>query len=311
MSAPTLEERLALFAQANGFVGKGPISVGLVVTEHAREMGLPLDPDQLLTDSGGQVRGLGRATVQAILKRNGVDRQLASEAGRTSRGSIEKMRLYVGFLNGEAQAGAVDLDVIEKFWMGKVGEWFAAKPFKLAQDGAKSLSAVILDLFDQAYLAQADMPGVQYAGAMLQHLVGAKLECVLGDGVVAHHAFAASDASTNRRGDFVVNDLAIHVTTAPTEAVIARCVANLGQGLRPVLVTLPDKPFNTALGLAANAGIADRLEVFDAIQYISAFVTESGKFSNATTSQSLIEILTRFNSIVDGVENDPALKVEW
>lgn len=311
MSAPTFEERLALFVQANAFVGKGPISVGLVVTEHARNGGLPLDPNQLLTDSGGQVRGLGRATVQAILKRNGIDRQLASEAGRTSRGSIEKMRLYVGFLNSEAQMGPVDLDAVEKYWMAKVGEWFAAKPFKLAQDGAKSLSAAIVDLFDQAYLAQADMPGVQYAGAMLQHLVGAKLECVLGEGAVTHHGFAASDASTNRHGDFVIDNVAIHATTAPTEAVIARCVGNLGQGLRPVLITLPDKPFNTALGLAANASVADRLEIFDVIQYISAFVIERGKFANTTTAQALVELLTRYNSIIDATENDPALRVEW
>lgn len=311
MSAPTLEERLAAFVQANLFVGKGPISVGLVVTQHARDRNLPLDPDQLLTESGGQVRGLGRAGVQAILKRNGIDRQLASEAGRTSRGSIEKMRLYVGFLNEEAKIGPVDLDAVEKFWIAKVGEWFAAKPFKLAQDGAKSLGAVITDLFDQAYLAQADMPGVQYAGAMLQHLVGAKLECVLGEGAVAHHSFAASDVATNRQGDFVLDAVAIHATTAPTEAVIARCTANLGQGLRPVLITLPDKPFNTALGLAANAGISDRLEIYDIVQYISAFVIERGKFTSISTAQALVELLTNYNNIVEAMENDPALKVEW
>ncbi len=44
-----------------------------------RAPGLPLDPDQLLTEGGGQVLGLGRSTVQAILERHGVTRVLASE----------------------------------------------------------------------------------------------------------------------------------------------------------------------------------------------------------------------------------------
>ena len=39
---PTPHEReLAAFADAKAFRGKGPLSVALVVTQHARKMGLP------------------------------------------------------------------------------------------------------------------------------------------------------------------------------------------------------------------------------------------------------------------------------
>ena len=57
--------------------------------------GLPLDPKLLVTQGGGQVLGLGRASVQSVLKRHGIERVLAAEGGRTSRGSLNNMRQYV------------------------------------------------------------------------------------------------------------------------------------------------------------------------------------------------------------------------
>lgn len=107
------------FNKDRKFNRKGPLCVALVVTQHARKMGLPLDPDKLLTDAGGQVLGLGKGAVQAVLNRHGITRVLAAEGGRTSRGSISNMREYVAFLNGQAASGAVDLDAVEAFWTAK------------------------------------------------------------------------------------------------------------------------------------------------------------------------------------------------
>ena len=69
----------------------------------------------------------------------------------------------------------------------------------------------------------------------MQHLVGAKLDCVLGADTIEHHGFSTSDSASNRSGDFHVGDVAIHVTTAPTEALIAKCKANIGDGIRPII----------------------------------------------------------------------------
>ena len=69
-----LHHRLSEFAASNKFLTKGPLSVALVVTQHARNKGLPLNPDNLLTDKAGQVLGLGKGAVQAILNRHGIDR---------------------------------------------------------------------------------------------------------------------------------------------------------------------------------------------------------------------------------------------
>jgi len=118
------QRKLEQFTTARAFRGKGPLSVALVVTEHARKMGLPLDPEHLVTDGGGQVLGLGKGAVQAILKRHGITRVLASEGGRTSRGSLNNMREYVAFLNTLGGPRNADLDAVEAFWIQRVHEFF-------------------------------------------------------------------------------------------------------------------------------------------------------------------------------------------
>ncbi|WP_310680447.1 DUF4928 family protein, partial [Burkholderia multivorans] len=111
-----LQEALHAFNKERKFGRKGPLCVALVITQHARKMGLPLDPEKLLTEAGGQVLGLGKGAVQTVLNRHGIDRVLAAEGGRTSRGSISNMREYVAFLNGQAATSTVDLDAVEAFW---------------------------------------------------------------------------------------------------------------------------------------------------------------------------------------------------
>ena len=111
------QKELAAFTAEKAFRGKGAISVALIVTQYAKTMGLPLDPQKLVTEGGGQVLGLGKGAVQAVLKRHGVDRVLAAEGGRTSRGSLNNMREYIAFLNGLEAQGAVDLEAVEAFWI--------------------------------------------------------------------------------------------------------------------------------------------------------------------------------------------------
>lgn len=121
-SSNKLHELLSSFARAYGFRGKGPLCVALVTTQHAKEKGLPLDPEQLVTPGGGQVAGLGKSAVQSILSRHGISRTLAAEGGRTSRGSLGNMREYVRFLN--TLDAEVDLDAVEAYWIERVRAFF-------------------------------------------------------------------------------------------------------------------------------------------------------------------------------------------
>jgi hypothetical protein len=303
------QRELAAFAARNSFRGKGPLSVALVVTQHARKMGLPLDPEKLLTEGGGQVLGLGKGAVQAILKRHGITRVLASEGGRTSRGSLNNMRDYVAFLNGLNAKGEVDLDAVESFWVERAHEFFAGKPFKIKLDVSRSLRTVVRDVIAQAVERQKTTPGMYYAGALLQHLVGAKLDCALRKGEVAHNSFSTADTPSARVGDFLVGDVAIHVTTAPGEAVIEKCRENMNDGYRPMLVTL-QRGLTVAEGLAGNVGLGDRIDIFEIEQFVALNLYEWGEFGADGCKMAITDLVERYNEIVEEFETDPSLKIE-
>src|SRR5271168_3734985 len=83
-----LQDVLTTFTKERKFNRKGPLCVALVMTQQARMKGLPLDSGKLLTEGGGQVFGLGKSAVQAILQRHGIirvlDRKAAERAGAAS-----------------------------------------------------------------------------------------------------------------------------------------------------------------------------------------------------------------------------------
>jgi len=303
-----LPEALTEFASSNDFRGKGPLSVALVVTQHARERGLPLDSGTLVTEGGGQVLGLGRGAVQAVLQRHGIERVLAAEGGRTSRGSLNNMRAYVGFLNELDAEGVADLDQIENFWVNQVRAFFAGMPFRIRLDASRGLRSVVRDVLEQAEQRQREGTGTYYAGAVLQHLVGAKLDCVLGAGRFGHNSFSTADAQSGRAGDFLIGDVAIHVTTSPAEAVIRRCSDNLDAGHRPILVTL-QRGLTVAEGLADNAGIAERIDVFEVEQFVALNLYELGNFESEGRRVAVNDLVDRYNKIIDEVETDPSLKI--
>ncbi|GHT92013.1 hypothetical protein AGMMS49545_08890 [Betaproteobacteria bacterium] len=298
------------FSQAHHFNGKGSLCVALVVTRHAQEKGLPLNPDTLLTQGGGQVLDLGRTRVQTILNQHGITRTLAAEGGRTSRGSIGNMREYVAFLNERhARFGAVDLNAIEKFWIEHVQAFFAAKPFKIHLDVSKSLRALVRDVLAQAEDRQRRTPGMQYVGAVLQHLVGAKLDCALGGGIT-HHGFSTSDAPSGRSGDFSIADVVIHVTSSPGDLLIEKCRDNIHHSCRPMIVTTT-RGLTVAEVLTENAGLGDRVDVFEIEQFIALNLYEFGKFTDEGRRIAIGDVVTRYNQIVDEFETDPSLKIEF
>lgn len=310
MTTDELTEALAAFTKEKKFARKGPLCVAIVMTQQAKATGLPLDPENLLTEQGGQVLGLGKGAVQAVLKRHGITRVLAAEGGRTSRGSIGNMREYVGFLNKLADSGAVDLDAVEEFWIARVHEFFSAKPFKIRLDASRSLRTVVRDVLQQAEERQRNTPGMYYVGGVMQHLVGAKLDCALGVGQFEHNSFSTSDAQTGRAGDFFVGDVAIHVTTSPGEAVIERCRDNLNDGYRPVLVTM-QRGLTVAEALADNAGIGDRIDVFEVEQFVALNLYELGKFAAEGRRVAVADLVNRYNEIIDDVETDPSMKIDF
>ena len=305
-----IARELTAFVIESGFLGKGQLSLALVVTQHAKTMGFPLDARKLITKGGGQVLGLGKAAVQAVLKRHGIQRMLASEGGRTSQGSLQNMRRYVVFLNRLAGQDQVDLDAVEHFWIQRAQEFLLpGNPFKIRFDASRSLRTVVRDVIEQAVERQKNSPGAQYCGAVLQHLVGAKLDCALGKGQFEHNSFSTVDAPSGREGDFFLGDVVIHVTTSPGEGVIQRCRENLNNGHRPVLVTLR-RGMDVAEGLANNVGLGDRIDIFEVEQFAAVNLYELGKFGAEGRWVAVLDLVSRYNEIVEECETDPSLKIE-
>lgn len=302
-----LNKLLKQFAGENGFSNKGALCVALVVTRRARTNGLPLDPKSFITAHGGQVAGLGRAGVQAILKDYKIDRILAAEGGRTNRGAIGQMQAYVALLN--SLPASIDLTDVEKFWITEVQRFFAGKPFKLQVDLSLSIRAAVANLLSQARQRQTNVHGSRYEGAMLQHLIGAKLDLVLGPQAVSHHSTSEADQADGRAGDFVIGDVAIHATTAPSEGLLQKCRENLNHGLQPLIITLPKKTA-VADGIAENLGIAQRVEILDIEQFLAANLHERSLFKAANRRPRTLDLIERYNELVAKFEKDPALRIE-
>ncbi len=264
MKKSKLIEKLEQFAEEQTINSKGPLCVVLVITRRASKLKPPFSPCDFLTPKGGQVAGLSRSAVQAILADYGVSRVLAEEGGRTSRGSMSRMQAYLELLNSLHNQRMLDFSVIEGWWTERIKTYFASMPFKLRPDPSKSLKRIISELLESAFVRQKDCQGTMFLGAVREHLVGAKLGVLFPGENIEHKGFSVADAPGKRKGDFLIGDTAIHVTTAPTEALIRKCHDNLSEGLRPLIITMQDG-IGGAAGLAKAANIDDRIDIVEIV----------------------------------------------
>ena len=302
------EKRLQQFASSHKFLGnKGPLCVALVITRTAIRNSLPLDPAKLVTNAQGQVLGLGKTGVQNFLAGYGITKVLAAEGGRTSRGSIGNMQDYVEFLN--ANAKTLDLKKVEAWWVDKVRIYFESSPLKLRVDTGVSLKACLNGIFDEAKRRQSENRGATVLGAVMQHLVGAKLEVLYPDVGISHSGYSVADAPTGRSGDFQIGDSVIHVTTAPVPLLLQKCSDNLGKGLRPLIISTPAGAA-MAENLAEQEGNAGRVEVLDVVQFLVANMLEWTAFEGTRRRNTFQGLIDHYNLIVEACETDPSLKIE-
>ncbi|MFT8895927.1 MAG: DUF4928 family protein [Acetobacter sp.] len=306
-----LSQRAVLAEFDDDYIGlsKGSLSLALILTRNAASKQFPLDKKYFVTTKGGQVAGLGGGAVKKILKDHGIERILSSEGGRTSRGNMERMNAYIDVLNDLHSRNLLDLDAAEKYWIERAQAYFDALPFTFKLDPSRSLRACVRDLLAQAVERQREVSGTMYAGAVMQHLVGAKLDMITKGGIL-HHGFSVADAPSNRSGDFLIGEVAIHVTTAPGEALIRKCQNNLSSGLRPLIVTTEDG-VGGAKALAKQVGVDDRLDIIEIEQFLATNIYEWSKFKRDARQTTVRDIIDRYNKIIAECESDPSLRIEF
>lgn len=304
------DNRLKKFQTEHGATTKGPLSLLIQMTRKVRDKAFPLNPNDFLTENQGQIAKLSGGNLKKILRDHGITQPLASEGGRTSRGNIGLMMRYIEFLNAWRASEEINYDKIEKFWAEQIREYFRNQPFLLKADLSRTIGASLDDLFDQARKRQKQNKGTQYLGVVLQHLVAAKLLILLPPDKVNVHGASVADSATDRGGDFIVNNVALHCTTAPGEPLIHKCAANIHAGYSPVIITIFDR-VKTALDLASDAGLSGRIEVWDIQQFLSTNINEHCMFDYSVRNVKLADIIEKYNWIIHEKESDPSLRIEF
>lgn len=304
-----LEQSLIAYRDRHGVKNKGKLAVVLHITRLAIEHGLPILPEMLRTEKEGQVKGLGKSRIQSILKSHGISRVLAEEGGRTSRGSLGNASNYAKFLNELHDAGFDDLQLIEDWWIARVLDYFNSKPFILRFDSSKSFHYIIYELIAQAIKRQKNNPGTTYVGTMLQHLVGAKLDLILpAEKKLKHYGANVADMPTSRLGDFVLDNVSIHVTSAPSESLIRKCKANIESGMRPIIISISDcRPGIESI--AKGLDIDGRIDILEIEQFLVANFLEWCKFEIMNYQHEITKLINRYNEIIEITETDMSLKI--
>lgn len=308
--SPGLEAALVAFRDEHNVTGVGALGTVLVLTRKAKEKGLPFDEGALLTAGGGQVSGLSGANINKILKSHGVTQMVGTESGRTNRGTPTLAKEYVAFVHGMPELAASDVEEIELWWVARFEDYFNSEPFKLNYDASRTLASVIDNLLAQALARQKKSPGKTYVGAVLQHLVGAKLELAMPEIEITHNGASVADAYSSRSGDFVLDDTIIHCTTAPSDPLMRKCLANINGGQRPIILTI-GKSIAVAEGLAEQHGIDGRVEVMDALQFLAANLYELSFFKGSERRVTVVRLVEKYNEIVAAHEADKSLRIAF
>lgn len=220
----------------------GFYAVMLNATRLASRMDYPLNPDDFKTANKGQVKDQRGRVPNEILTNWKLPYRFGTESGGTNRASIGHVDRYVAFLNQVHRgAGSVNHLAAMVFWLKKTRQFFQASPIQLSFEPKQTVRVFIDRVIAQVKERERNVAGTKLLGLFMQHIVGAKLDIVLGAGKVHHHPATQADVQYERSGDFEINNMVLHVTSSPTERLVEKCIKNLNDHKRPVIVTLTSK----------------------------------------------------------------------
>ena len=280
------------------------MAAGLIVLESIRES-FPLDRDRYVT-SRNRLRSSG-SRIQSILRRHGEERNFTSEGGRTTSGAIPAAERLAEALNELDPIGTLteaqrhDLVHQMQGWIvDHVKAYFERQQIAVEIDLTKPGPQIVSDIITAAG---------QKAGAVAQHLIGAKLAIRYPDDDIDNFSYTTADRQLGRPGDFFVGDTAFHVTMAPMPQVIERCEANLRNGHRAALL-VPGSRLQAALQMAEAAGLDTRIWVAAIESVVGQNIEEIGRFGRDDLAAGFKTLLETYNQRVAEVESDRSLMIE-
>lgn len=294
----------------SGSINTNVMNAGLIVSRMMAD-GMPITDERLYSEGKSQVRGLSGSTILKILEQHGETRVFTREGGRTSRGTIFLAAAFRDVLNNtqvnenEPVDAALVSNQLEAFFTQCVRlDYFDKQRITVDLDYSKPVSSVVSDIL-KAAAERSDKP----TGAVLQHLIGAKLQLRFPDVKIGNDRANAADLHTDREGDFQVGTTAFHVTTAPMEKLITRCVENKRAGYRPVILTLESKVI-AARQMADNVGMSEQIAVQAAETFIGNNIEEIAIYDGDKIREGLARLIRTYNTRINAIEIDKSLMID-
>ncbi|WP_445374633.1 DUF4928 family protein [Photorhabdus tasmaniensis] len=294
----------------NGSMNTNVMNVGLVVS-HMIADGFPIDDSRLYSEGRSQVRGLSGSTIAKILEQHGETRLFTREGGRTSRGTIHLAVSFRDAMNGVNLSSKGNLDtkhisfLLEEFFKNCVRiDYFDKQRITVDIETTKPVSSIVSDILNAA-AERSDKP----SGIVLQHLIGAKLQLRFPEVEIGLDRANAADQQTDREGDFQVGTTAFHITTAPMEKLISRCVENKRAGYRPVILTLESKVL-AARQMAENVGMPEQISVQAAEVFIGTNIEEIAIYDGDKIREGVARLIRTYNERIKNIEIDKSLMID-
>lgn len=294
----------------SGSINTNVMNAGLIVSRMMAD-GMPITDERLYSEGKSQVRGLSGSTISKILEQHGETRVFTREGGRTSRGTIFLAAAFRDVLNNtqvnenEPVDAALVSNQLEAFFTQCVRlDYFDKQRITVDLDYSKPVSSVVSDIL-KAAAERSDKP----TGAVLQHLIGAKLQLRFPDVKIGNDRANAADLHTDREGDFQVGTTAFHVTTAPMEKLITRCVENKRAGYRPVILTLESKVI-AARQMADNVGMSEQIAVQAVETFIGNNIEEIAIYDGDKIREGLARLIRTYNARINTIEIDKSLMID-
>ena len=274
---------------------------GLAVLERMRKA-YPLRRVDYITP-GNQVRTSG-SLIQSILERSGEERRFTREGGRTTRGTVPAVEgLAAGLNDLEAMAGLSHkereqvINRLQAWLVERVREYLDQQAIEVEVNLSKPSPQIVSDILEAAG---------SKAGAVAQHLVGAKLAVRYPELQIENFSHTTADKQLGRPGDFVVGDTVFHVTVSPMPPVLDKCEENLRNGYRSMLLVL-DSRLQAARQMAEAIDVQDRVGILTVESFVGQNIEELGGFGKGGLAEGFRKLLEEYNERVVDVEADRSL----
>lgn len=297
----------------SGSLNTNVMTVGVIVS---RKMGeaLPIQMSAIKT-AKGQVKGLSGDSISKSLRLYGEQRPFTSEGGRTSRGSMDLALELRSLFNEYAAVIMPAISDDDRECLGGLMEKWFVRLIQMEYFSKKRIEADIrvgrpTHIAIGLLLDAASSRGGNVAGAVAQHLVGAKLSLRFPDVEVGNEGYTTADLPTLRAGDFQIRDTVFHVTMSPGEKLMAgRCAENIRNNFRPV-VLVPENKLLAAKQIAEMVGVLPNTSILSIETFVGLNVEEMAGFSNSKIQGGLRSLLETYNERVARAEPDPSLLIE-